>query len=160
MWMKINIIILYATHLGGKSYFMYFVQHGFICRPSDSTVSEDAGIYNPGLLRLWHWQTDARLDFIHTPKKSSIYNFFYCTSSTFLEREKVSTRYQWHLSIFTEIFWDFLPLKIKRFSSFIQAGEKRATCIVTTIQESVTQRRRRLFCCRQNVLHPLLSIAS
>jgi hypothetical protein len=23
---------------------MYFIQHGFICRPSDSTVSEDAGI--------------------------------------------------------------------------------------------------------------------
>jgi hypothetical protein len=24
--------------------FMYVIQHGFICRPSDSTVSEDAGI--------------------------------------------------------------------------------------------------------------------
>ncbi len=23
---------------------MYVIQHGFICRPSDSTVSEDAGI--------------------------------------------------------------------------------------------------------------------
>jgi hypothetical protein len=23
---------------------MYFIQHCFICRPSDSTVSEDAGI--------------------------------------------------------------------------------------------------------------------
>jgi hypothetical protein len=23
---------------------MHFIQHGFICRPSDSTVSEDAGI--------------------------------------------------------------------------------------------------------------------
>jgi hypothetical protein len=24
--------------------FMYFIQHCFICRPSDSTLSEDAGI--------------------------------------------------------------------------------------------------------------------
>jgi hypothetical protein len=24
--------------------FMYFIQQGFICRPSDSAVSEDAGI--------------------------------------------------------------------------------------------------------------------
>ncbi len=26
------------------SFFMYDIQHWFICRPSDSTVSEDAGI--------------------------------------------------------------------------------------------------------------------
>jgi hypothetical protein len=31
--------------------FMYFIQHCFICRPSDSTVSQDAGI-DPGLLRV------------------------------------------------------------------------------------------------------------
>ncbi len=80
-----------------------FIGHCFICRPSDSTVSEDteiessARIYRtsfrpkrsfsmtknerfglvfaetsinlgPGLLRLWHWQSDAlstRLDLIH-----------------------------------------------------------------------------------------------
>ncbi len=30
---------------------MYFIQHCFICRPSDSIVSEDAGI-EPSLLRL------------------------------------------------------------------------------------------------------------
>jgi hypothetical protein len=41
---KYYYIRVYATNLGGKSNFMYFVQHGFICRPSDFTVSEDAGI--------------------------------------------------------------------------------------------------------------------
>ncbi len=49
---------------------MYFIQHCFICRPADSTVSEDAGI------ELRQWQSDAltiqldlihsRLDLIHT----------------------------------------------------------------------------------------------
>jgi hypothetical protein len=29
---------------------MYDIQHCFICRPSDSTVSEDAGIYKLGLV--------------------------------------------------------------------------------------------------------------
>ncbi len=33
---------------------MYFIQHCFICRPSDSTVLGS----NFGLLRLWHCQTD------------------------------------------------------------------------------------------------------
>ncbi len=35
-----------------------FIQHCFICRPSDSAVSEDAGI-ELGLMGLWHWQSDA-----------------------------------------------------------------------------------------------------
>jgi hypothetical protein len=48
------------------------------------TVSEDAGI-DPGLLRLWHWQSDAlttRLDLIHSrlKKRSCILN----KNSTFL----------------------------------------------------------------------------
>jgi hypothetical protein len=29
---------------GGNFIFLYYIQHCFICRPSDSTVSEDAGI--------------------------------------------------------------------------------------------------------------------
>ncbi len=37
---------------------MYCIQHCFICRPSDLTVSKDAGI-EPGLLRLRHWQSEA-----------------------------------------------------------------------------------------------------
>ncbi len=45
---------------------MYFIQHCcFICRPSDSTVSEEDEIEPPGLLRLRHGQLDAlttRLD--------------------------------------------------------------------------------------------------
>jgi hypothetical protein len=35
------------------SFFMYVIQHCFICRPSDSTVPVEAGI-DPGLLRLGH----------------------------------------------------------------------------------------------------------
>ncbi len=34
-------------------FFMYVVQHCFICRPSDSTVSEDAGI-EPRAVRRRH----------------------------------------------------------------------------------------------------------
>jgi hypothetical protein len=46
---------------------MYFIQHCFICRPSDATVSEDAEI-DPGLLLLLQWKSDALttgLDLIH-----------------------------------------------------------------------------------------------
>ncbi len=32
-------------------FFMYFIQHYFICRPSESTVSEDAGI-EPKIIRV------------------------------------------------------------------------------------------------------------
>jgi hypothetical protein len=31
-------------NLGGNGTFQYFLQHCFICHPSDSTISEDAGI--------------------------------------------------------------------------------------------------------------------
>ncbi len=54
--------------LFGFFLFMYDIQHCFIRRPSDSTVSEDAGI-EPGQLRLRHWLSDALtnwLDLIHT----------------------------------------------------------------------------------------------
>ncbi len=53
---------------GGDFYFffifMYDIQHCFICRPSDSNVSEMLES-NPGQLRLRHWLSDAlttRLD--------------------------------------------------------------------------------------------------
>jgi hypothetical protein len=44
---------------------MYAIQHCFICRPSDSTVSVDAGIepWTVATLAL----TATRLDLIHTP---------------------------------------------------------------------------------------------
>ncbi len=42
---------------------MYAIRHCFICRSSDSTVSEDAGI-DPELLRVFlrlrHWKSDTR----------------------------------------------------------------------------------------------------
>ncbi len=44
------------------------IQHCFICRPSDSTVSEDAVIEPRGQLKLVIWQSDAlttRLDLIY-----------------------------------------------------------------------------------------------
>jgi hypothetical protein len=44
--------IIYSKE-GVLDFLKYFIQHCFICRPSDSTVAEDAGT-NPGLLhRLW-----------------------------------------------------------------------------------------------------------
>ncbi len=43
-------------------FFRYDIQHCFICRPSDSNVSEDAGI-EPGQLLLRHWLSDAPFDF-------------------------------------------------------------------------------------------------
>jgi hypothetical protein len=59
---KIKVI-----HKGGFFWiiFMYDIQHCFIYRPSDSTVSEDAAVPNPGQMRLRHWLSDAlttRLD--------------------------------------------------------------------------------------------------
>ncbi len=48
--------------------FMYFIQHCFFCRPSDPLCRRMLGS-KPGLLRLWHWQSDAlttRLCLIHT----------------------------------------------------------------------------------------------
>ncbi len=56
--------------MGDFKEFLFFyvgnvIQHCFIYRPSDSTLSEDAGIDSG----LWHWQPDAltlRLDLIHT----------------------------------------------------------------------------------------------
>ncbi len=46
--------------------FKYFIQHCFICRPSYSTVPEDAGI-EPRTVATWHWLSYAltsRLDLI------------------------------------------------------------------------------------------------
>ncbi len=47
---------------------MYDIQYCFICRPSDSTVSDNAEIETQDSLRLRHWLSNAlttRLDFIH-----------------------------------------------------------------------------------------------
>jgi hypothetical protein len=55
-----------ADNSAWLNYFMYLIQHYIICRASDSTVSEDAGI-EPGLLLLWHLQSDdltPRLDLV------------------------------------------------------------------------------------------------
>ncbi len=35
--------------------FMYFIRHCFICRPLDSTVSDDAGIEPGSVTRCNHW---------------------------------------------------------------------------------------------------------
>ncbi len=50
LWLVAFCIISISCHLGATEcffqgdFFMYGIQHCFICRPSDSTVSEDAGI--------------------------------------------------------------------------------------------------------------------
>jgi hypothetical protein len=44
---------------------MYYSQHRFIWRPSDSTVPTDAGI-EPRTIELVHCQSDAQLDLIRT----------------------------------------------------------------------------------------------
>jgi hypothetical protein len=49
-------------------FFMYFIQHYFICRPSDFTVAENAGI-EPRAVATLAWRSDpltTQLDLIHT----------------------------------------------------------------------------------------------
>jgi hypothetical protein len=46
VWCSLDVL-LFSSIKGDFGIFQYFIQHGFICRPSDSTVSEDAGI-EPG----------------------------------------------------------------------------------------------------------------
>jgi hypothetical protein len=57
------------------TFFMYVIQHCFICRPSDSTVLEEDGIEPSSvLLRLWHCHPDAlltRLDLIPISARSN-----------------------------------------------------------------------------------------
>jgi hypothetical protein len=63
---------------------MYFIQHCFICRPSDSTVSVEAGS-NPGQSQLRHWLSDAlatRLHLIHT-RLHIVHNIFWCKKALF-----------------------------------------------------------------------------
>ncbi len=52
LWQPVEDLFMYIlVHHTYPSKTCYFVQHCFICRPSDSTVSVDAGM-NPGQLRL------------------------------------------------------------------------------------------------------------
>ncbi len=64
---------IYNLHIFFKGDFLHFflfkytIQHCFICRQSDTTVSEDAGI-DPGLLRFCRWQLESlicKLDLIN-----------------------------------------------------------------------------------------------
>jgi hypothetical protein len=83
-----SLVTTFKGDFCGCFQILYFVQCCFIRRASYSTVSEDARNLelNPGLLRLWHWQSDAltiRLDLFLNParsppphwKKISIYMF-------------------------------------------------------------------------------------
>ncbi len=54
---------------------MYDIQHCFICRPSDFTVSENAGIEPRTVATIRHWLSDAlttRLDLTFSPLKCSL----------------------------------------------------------------------------------------
>jgi hypothetical protein len=44
---------------------MYVIQHCFICRSTDSTVSEDAGIEHR-TVAAWHWQSDSARSHSHS----------------------------------------------------------------------------------------------
>ncbi len=67
--MKLN---LFSRGIFSAFFYTYFIQHCFICRPSDSTVSEDAVIEpcrTVATLAMANSQSDAvtiRLDLIHT----------------------------------------------------------------------------------------------
>jgi hypothetical protein len=82
----------------------YFIQHCFICRPSDSTVWRMLGL-NPGLVRLRHWQSDglslSRLDLIpftarshpraaRSHPKFTLFDFYYgvCQKNGFVDSTK------------------------------------------------------------------------
>jgi hypothetical protein len=60
---------------------MYIVQHCFICRPSDSTVSEDAGIQPRTVatlaLAVRRSTVSTRLDLIHSLKTETIKDVYY-----------------------------------------------------------------------------------
>jgi hypothetical protein len=49
---------------------MYFIQHCFIFHPSDSTVSEDAGI-EPRTVAKWHWQSDGSNHLARSQQRSA-----------------------------------------------------------------------------------------
>jgi hypothetical protein len=71
-------------------FFSYCIQHCFICRPSDSTVSTDAGIE---LLQLVHWQSEAlttRLDLIRTRLDLNWMSAKYSRKTRFLNSTKSS----------------------------------------------------------------------
>ncbi len=73
-------------------FYMYDIQNYFIYRPSDSKVSEDAGI-EPSTVAsvLRHWQPDApttRKDLIHPDIYLSIFaDFLLCTHRVTLQKE-------------------------------------------------------------------------
>jgi hypothetical protein len=41
---KSKLVVAYEVYILNRPVFLYYIQHCFICRPSDSTVSKDAGI--------------------------------------------------------------------------------------------------------------------
>ncbi len=65
-WSNVEYIFLIYFLWGFFTFFSYFIQHCFICHPSDSTVPTVLGS-KPRPVQLVHWQADAlttRLDLI------------------------------------------------------------------------------------------------
>ncbi len=74
-------------------FFMYDIQQCFICRSSDSTVSEDAGIEPKTVATIRHWLLDAltnRLDLI--PQRSKGYS---CQRRTHLHYQYLTLCVTW-----------------------------------------------------------------
>jgi hypothetical protein len=64
-WVRCLLIVVFFS---GGIFLVLHIQHCFISRPSNSTVSMDAGI-EPSSVATLHWQSGAlttRLDLIHT----------------------------------------------------------------------------------------------
>jgi hypothetical protein len=76
--------------------FLYFIRHCFICRPSDDTVSECAGI-DPRTDATLAWQSDSlatctRLDILHILDiKSSLFEIYHnlIVTTTFFFQEAI-----------------------------------------------------------------------
>ncbi len=59
-WIGVDMLDCFLKiFFGGFYIFSYYIQHCFICRPSDSTVPNPMLGSNPGPLHLVHWQSDA-----------------------------------------------------------------------------------------------------
>ncbi len=88
------------------NFFMYCIQHCFICRPSDSTVSEDAGIEPRTVAASAHWQSDPL-----TTRLALISNFFLGGGGGFLTANWLQYQIRWQQK--NEKNWVFVTMPLE-----------------------------------------------